>query len=76
MEEIQDKMPLHPSFQRKALKVHMDLFFKEQTLMSLHKISPQEMAQRPRRRMSLLRAIEPAAGTGYGASATPSQSPR
>jgi len=69
VEEIQEMMPLHPSFQRKALTVHMDQFFKEQTLMSLHKISPQDMARAPRRRMSLFGA--PAAGGGYGVSVSP-----
>ena len=74
VEEIQEMMPLHPSFQRKALTVHMDLYMKDQTLMSLHKISPQDMARGPRRKGSIFRT--PGSGIGYGASVSPSPSPR
>ena len=38
LEEIQEMMPVHPSFQREAVEVHMALYFREQSLMSLHKI--------------------------------------
>ena len=71
VEEIQEMMPLHPS---KALTVHMDLYMKDQTLMSLHKISPQDMARGPRRKGSIFRT--PGFGIGYGASVSPSPSPR
>ena len=74
VEEIQEMMPLHPSFQRKALTVHMDLYMKDQTLMSLHKISPQDMARGPRRKGSIFRT--PGSGIGYGATVSPSPSPR
>ena len=75
VEEIQEMMPLHPSFQRKALTVHMDLYMKDQTLMSLHKISPQDMARGPRRKGSIFGT--PGSGIqGYGASVSPSPSPR
>ena len=74
VEEIQEMMPLHPSFQRKALTVHMDLYMKDQTLMSLHKISPQDMARGPRRKGSIF--CTPGFGIGYGASVSPSPSPR
>ena len=40
-------MPIHASFQKKAVKVHMQLHFREHKLMSLHKISPEEMAEEP-----------------------------
>ena len=36
---------MHPRFQREALKVHMELSYREQTLMTLHKIIPQEVAE-------------------------------
>ena len=49
VEEIQEMMPIHPAFQRKAVKVHMDLYLKEQSLMSLHKITPQDLARGPRK---------------------------
>ena len=45
VEEIQETMPVHPRFQREALKVHMELSYREQTLMTLHKIIPQEVAE-------------------------------
>ena len=38
LEEIQEMMPVHPSFQREAVEVHMALYFREQSLMSLLKI--------------------------------------
>jgi len=38
LEEIQEMMPVHPRFQREAVEVHMALYFREQSLMSLHKI--------------------------------------
>lgn len=53
VEEIQEMMPIHPNFQHKAIKVHMHLYLKEQSLMSLHKITPQDMARGPRRQGSL-----------------------
>ena len=74
VEEIQEMMPLHPSFQRRALTVHMDLYMKDQTLMSLHEISPQDMARGPRRKGSIFGT--PGRGAGYGASVSPSPSPR
>ena len=49
VEEIQEMMPIHPAFQRKAVRVHMDLYLKEQSLMSLHKITPQDLARGPRK---------------------------
>ena len=42
-------MPIHPAFQRKAVTVHMDLYLKEQSLMSLHKITRQDLARGPRK---------------------------
>ena len=40
VEEIQEMMPVHPAFQRQALKVHMALTTQEHSIKSLHKIFP------------------------------------
>jgi len=68
VEEIQEMMPIHPNFQRKAVKVHMSLYLKEQSLMTLHKITPQDIARGPRKGADFsLPSSRLRRGTGGGA---------